>query len=288
MSEVLEKIDIPGLELYKRGKVRDVFFLEDKLLFVATDRISAFDWVLPTPIPGKGKVLNGLSVFWFKKTEKLVKNHFITDNPAEFGIDVPEIKERSMVVEKTEVIPFECIVRGYLAGSAWRSYKKTGMVGEYKLPEGLREAEKFEEPLFTPTTKAEAGHDKDVTFKEMEDKLGSEKARFLREKSIELYLFARDYLERKGIILADTKFEFGIKDGEIILIDEIFTPDSSRFWPLDSYIPGKPQLDLDKEFVRQYLLSTGWDRNSPPPELPPEIVERTKERYEKLYKLVVE
>ncbi|RKZ21284.1 phosphoribosylaminoimidazolesuccinocarboxamide synthase [bacterium] len=288
MSEVLEKIDIPGLELYKRGKVRDVFFLEDKLLFVATDRISAFDWVLPTPIPGKGKVLNALSVFWFKKTEKLVKNHFITDNPAEFGIDVPEIKERSMVVEKTEVIPFECIVRGYLAGSAWRSYKKTGMVGEYKLPEGLREAEKFEEPLFTPTTKAEAGHDKDVTFKEMEDKLGSEKARFLREKSIELYLFARDYLERKGIILADTKFEFGIKDGEIILIDEIFTPDSSRFWPLDSYIPGKPQLDLDKEFVRQYLLSTGWDRNSPPPELPPEIVERTKERYEKLYKLVVE
>ncbi len=288
MSEVLEKIDIPGLELYKRGKVRDVFFLEDKLLFVATDRISAFDWVLPTPIPGKGKVLNGLSVFWFKKTEKLVKNHFITDNPAEFGIDVPEIKGRSMVVEKTEVIPFECIVRGYLAGSAWRSYKKTGMVGEYKLPEGLREAEKFEEPLFTPTTKAEAGHDKDVTFKEMEDKLGSEKARFLREKSIELYLFARDYLERKGIILADTKFEFGIKDGEIILIDEIFTPDSSRFWPLDSYIPGKPQLDLDKEFVRQYLLSTGWDRNSPPPELPPEIVERTKERYEKLYKLVVE
>ncbi len=288
MSEVLEKIDIPGLELYKRGKVRDVFFLEDKLLFVATDRISAFDWVLPTPIPGKGKVLNGLSVFWFKKTEKLVKNHFITDNPAEFGIDVPEIKGRSMVVERTEVIPFECIVRGYLAGSAWRSYKKTGMVGEYKLPEGLREAEKFEEPLFTPTTKAEAGHDKDVTFKEMEDKLGSEKARFLREKSIELYLFARDYLERKGIILADTKFEFGIKDGEIILIDEIFTPDSSRFWPLDSYIPGKPQLDLDKEFVRQYLLSTGWDRNSPPPELPPEIVERTKERYEKLYKLVVE
>ncbi|RKZ20386.1 phosphoribosylaminoimidazolesuccinocarboxamide synthase, partial [bacterium] len=261
MSEVLEKIDIPGLELYKRGKVRDVFFLEDKLLFVATDRISAFDWVLPTPIPGKGKVLNALSVFWFKKTEKLVKNHFITDNPAEFGIDVPEIKERSIVVEKTEVIPFECIVRGYLAGSAWRSYKKTGMVGEYKLPEGLREAEKFEEPLFTPTTKAEAGHDKDVTFKEMEDKLGSEKARFLREKSIELYLFARDYLERKGIILADTKFEFGIKDGEIILIDEIFTPDSSRFWPLDSYIPGKPQLDLDKEFVRQYLLSTGWDRN---------------------------
>jgi len=282
----IKEVNIPSLPLLKRGKVRDIFSLNENLLIVSTDRISAFDWILPDLIPYKGIVLNKLAVFWFNKLRGLVENHFITDDISGLNFEEYEtLLDRSMIVKKSKPIPVECIVRGYLAGSGWREYKKTGEIGNYRLETGLKEGSKLPEVLFTPTTKAESGHDENIDFHKMEHLIGEEYAGFLKERSIELYKTAHNFLENKGIIIADTKFEFGIYRGKIILIDEIFTPDSSRFWTVDSIKSGAP-MDMDKEFVRKYLLSSGWDRDSKPPLLPPDIIKGTSERYKKIYEII--
>ncbi len=286
---LVDRVELPNLKLFKRGKVRDIYELDDRLLLVATDRVSCFDVVLDDPIPYKGVVLTQLSVFWFQKTENIIPNHLITSSVE--GISqldsYSEILEgRTMVVKKSQPIPFECVVRGYLAGSGWRDYKNTGEVSGIKLPPGLKEAEKLEEPIFTPSTKEETGHDMAVTFDYMVDKIGVDIASRIREKSIELYKYGAEYAEQRGIIIADTKFEFGILDGELILIDELFTPDSSRFWPKDEYQPGKSQVSFDKQYLRDWLESTGWDKTPPPPRLPQEVIHRTSEKYRLAFKML--
>ena len=282
----VKEVNIPSLPLLKRGKVRDIFSLNENLLIVSTDRISAFDWILPDLIPYKGIVLNKIAVFWFDKLKRVIENHFITDDISVLNLEGYEVLlDRSMIVKKSNPIPVECIVRGYLAGSGWRDYQKTGKIIDYKLPDGLSEGSKLPEVLFTPTTKAESGHDENIDFHKVENLIGKENARFLKEKSIELYKTAHNFLADKGIIIADTKFEFGKYQDRIILIDEIFTPDSSRFWTADSVAAGAP-MDMDKEFVRKYLLTTGWDRNSPPPSLPLDIIKNTSERYKKIYEII--
>ena len=278
---------LPNL-LY-RGKVRDTYSLDERrLLMVASDRISAFDVVLPTGIPGKGLVLSRMSAFWFHKTAHLVPNHLIAmgDEPGAIPEgspvgDVPlEIARQAMVVRKAQRVDVECIVRGYLAGSAWAEYQKEGTVFGKAMPGGLQEGQIFPEPIFTPTTKAEEGHDENISIKEVEDMVGVQVARELAEKSIAVYEFARDYASQKGIILADTKLEFGFVDDEMILIDEIFTPDSSRFWDAEGYAPGKSQPNFDKQYVRDWLVAQGWNREPPAPLLPQDIVEKTSERYQ--------
>ncbi|RKY36474.1 MAG: phosphoribosylaminoimidazolesuccinocarboxamide synthase [Candidatus Omnitrophota bacterium] len=286
---LVDRVELPNLKLFKRGKVRDIYELDDRLLLVATDRVSCFDVVLDDPIPYKGVVLTQLSVFWFQKTENIIPNHLITSSVE--GISqldsYSEILEgRTMVVKKSQPIPFECVVRGYLAGSGWRDYKNTGEVSGIKLPPGLKEAEKLEEPIFTPSTKEETGHDMAVTFDYMVDKIGVDIASRIREKSIELYKYGAEYAEQRGIIIADTKFEFGILDGELILIDELFTPDSSRFWPKDEYQPGKSQVSFDKQYLRDWLESTGWDKTPPPPRLPQDVIHRTSEKYRLAFKML--
>jgi phosphoribosylaminoimidazole-succinocarboxamide synthase len=286
MLKAVEKTELP-IKLFKRGKVRDIYEIDDNLLIVATDRISAFDYVLPDPIPNKGIYLTQLSIFWFEKMKNIVDNHLISgdveDFPDELKAHRDVLDKRSMLVTKTEVIPVECIVRGYLAGSGWKEYQKKGEICGVKLPAGLKESEKLDEPIFTPTTKAEKGHDMPITFEQLEEMVGKEVARRLKELSIEIYEKARDYAYGKGIIIADTKFEFGVKDGEIILVDELLTPDSSRFWPLDGYEPGKPQPSFDKQYVRDYLTSTGWDKNSPPPHLPEDVIRETEKKYREAF-----
>jgi len=291
MGEALFETNIKEVPLLKRGKVRDIYDLGDKLLIVATDRISAFDVVFPTPIPDKGKILTLMSLFWFDFLKDIVENHLITANVEEYPEVLKPYKEllhqRSMLVRKTEVIPVECIVRGYITGSAMKEYQKTGKVCGITLPPGLKEADKLSEPIFTPSTKAEkGGHDINISFDEMVKLVGKETAEILRELSLKIYKKAADYAESKGIIIADTKFEFGILDGKIILIDEVLTPDSSRFWPMDEYEPGKPQKSFDKQFIRDWLKSTSWKDGENPPPIPPDIVEKTREKYlEALYKL---
>jgi len=276
----------------RKGKVRDIYDLGDKLLIVATDRISAFDYVLPNPIPNKGKYLTQLSMFWFKKMEPIVRNHVITDSVDDFPDNLQPHRDmlmhRSMLVRKAKVFPIECIVRGYLSGSGWRSYQKSGEICGIKLPPGLRESEQLEEPIFTPSTKATTGHDENITFEKMQDIIGKENAEQLKEISLEIYEKARDYAKSRGIIIADTKFEFGRIDDEIILVDELLTPDSSRFWPLDNYEVGKPQPSFDKQYVRDYLTSTGWDKNSPPPQLPEYVIEETEKKYREAYERITE
>lgn len=275
---------LPGLPV-RRGKVRDIYDLGDTLLMVATDRISAFDWVLPTPIPDKGRVLTGLSVFWFEYLGE--PNHLITDDvdqmPLPEGADKEMLRGRSMLVHKADPVPIECVVRGYLAGSAWKEYQATGAVCGITLPPGLVESAELEEPIFTPATKAQTGHDENIPFEEMVQRVGREVAEILRERSIELYKRARAYARERGILLADTKLEWGKHRGQLILIDEVFTPDSSRFWPADQYQPGRSQPSFDKQFVRDWLETTGWDKNSPPPPLPDEIVQQTRARYIEAY-----
>jgi len=283
---VVKEVNISSLSLVKRGKVRDIFSLDENLLIVSTDRISAFDWILPDLIPFKGIILNKIAVFWFNKLKHQMENHLITDDIQNLHLKEYEILAgRSMVVKKGSPIPVECIVRGYLAGSAWREYVKTGKIGEYQLPPDLREGSKLPEVLFTPTTKEEKGHDRNISFEEMKHIIGEKEAKFLKEKSILLYETAHNFLLEKEIIIADTKFEFGIYQNKIILIDEIFTPDSSRFWTIKSVKAGSVQ-DMDKEFVRKYLLKSDWDRNSPPPSLPPEIIKNTSQRYKKIYEII--
>ena len=281
------EITIPGLKLFKKGKVREVYEVGENLLIVASDRISAYDYVLPSLIPDKGKILTQLSLFWFGYTELICPNHVITADVDEY----PEVlhghreklEKRSMLVKKTEVIPVECVVRGYLAGSGWREYKASGETSGVKLPDGMQQADRLEEPIFTPATKAEEGHDINISFKEMQKIVGAELSEKIKAVSLELYKKATFHALSKGIIIADTKFEFGLLEDEIILVDEIFTPDSSRFWPVEQYSPGKSQLSLDKQFVRDYLDSTDWDKNSPPPVLPPEIIQQTFDRYMEIF-----
>jgi len=281
MNEVILDTDIKSLKLFKRGKVRDIYDLEERLLIVATDRISAFDVVLPNGIPQKGNVLTALSLFWFGFTQDIIPNHLIHgEEPSFLSKKERQLLEgRAMKVKKTCPVPAECIVRGYLSGSAWKEYQSSGAVSGVKLTEGLLESQKLGEPTFTPSTKAETGHDVNITFAELENQEGVEVASKLREISLNIYLKASEYAEDRGIIIADTKFEFGIREGELILIDELLTPDSSRFWSKEEYEPGKPQPSYDKQFVRDYLEGIKWDKNPPAPELPPEVVEETSKKY---------
>jgi len=273
---------LEGLELVKQGKVRDVYSLGDDFLFVATDRISAFDVVLGSEIPDKGKVLNLISAFWFEKTTHIVKNHMVEyrfDNFPENLQKYPYLKNRSMIVKKAKVFPVECIVRGYLVGSGYKEYSQKGTVCGIKLPEGLKLASKLEEPIFTPSTKAESGHDENISFEKMKDIIGDEKAEKLKEISLKLYKFAYEYAIERGIIIADTKFEFGEIDGEIVLIDEALTPDSSRFWPVEEYKVGQNPPSFDKQYVRDYLEEIKWDKKPPAPSLSEEVIENTRKKY---------
>ena len=271
-----------------QGKVRDTYDLgEGLLLMVATDRISAFDVVLPTGIPEKGAVLCQISEFWFNKTAHIIPNHFVSLATDRSDLDLShEIARRAMVVKRAERIDVECIVRGFITGSAWSEYRRSGTVAGQQMPEGLRDGDMFPEPLFTPSTKAEEGHDENITVAQMEDLVGNELTDRLAQASIDVYATARDYAKEKGIIIADTKFEFGIIDGEISLIDEVLTPDSSRFWDMDGYAPGKSQPSYDKQFVRDWLDDAGWDHEPPAPELPGDVVASTAERYLEAYRML--
>ena len=271
-----------GLTLSTRGKVREIVDLGDQLLLVATDRISAFDYVMPNGIPDRGTVLGRISAFWLRGFSELMPTHFISadpdDFPGEFAEHADQLNGRAMLVRKAERIDVECIVRGYLVGSGYAAYQETGEVNGIKLPAGLKEFAKLPEPLFTPTTKADEGHDEPMTYPQLVDQVGADRAADLQRASLEIYAKGSAYAERRGIVIADTKFEFGLIGGTLTIIDEVLTPDSSRFWPADSLGSGKP-VSLDKQYLRDYLLGCGWDRNSAPPELPAEIVEKTGERY---------
>ena len=283
-SKVVTKTEFSDITLLRRGKVRDVYEIEDKLLIVASDRMSAFDVVMDDPIPDKGSILTGISLFWFKKLEAMVENHVISSTPSEYPEIcrkyAAELEHRSMLVKKAEPLPVECIVRGYISGSGWKEYQKNGAVCGITLPTGLVESEQLPEPIFTPSTKAEEGlHDENIDFETAAGLLGRERAEEVRRLSLEIYKFGRELAAQKGIIVADTKFEFGIKDGKLILIDEVLTPDSSRFWPVDTYAPGGPQKSFDKQFLRDYLLRIKWPKTPPPPKLPADIIEQTREKY---------
>ncbi|MSR59648.1 MAG: phosphoribosylaminoimidazolesuccinocarboxamide synthase [Planctomycetaceae bacterium] len=275
---------IPGVSV-RRGKVRDVYDFGDRLLIVASDRISAFDWVLPTGISDKGRVLTQLSHLWFERLE--TANHFLStdaaDVPLPVGVDLAALAGRSMVVRKTEVFPVECVVRGYLSGSGWKEYKQSQSVCGIKLPAGLQESSRLPEPIFTPATKEESGHDINIPFERMFAIVGEAAAAELRRRSLEIYQSAAEFAREKGILIADTKFEFGKVGDEIILIDEVLTPDSSRFWPADQYAPGRGQPSFDKQFVRDWLETTGWDKNSSPPALPDDVVCKTRAKYIEAY-----
>jgi phosphoribosylaminoimidazole-succinocarboxamide synthase len=267
---------VTGLTLLASGKVRELYDLGDDLLMVASDRISTYDVVHPTPIPDKGKVLTGLSVLWFDLTKDIVPNHLVSVTEG-----VPdEFRGRGMRVKRLEMLPVECVVRGYITGSGWKDYQKSGQVCGIALPKGLRESDRLPEPIFTPTTKAESGHDESMSFDQVEDVLGAERAAEVRDLSLELYRRAAVHAEERGIILADTKFEFGLHEGRLVWIDEALTPDSSRFWPADRYEPGRGQPSFDKQYVRDYLETLDWDKKPPAPSLPPEVVDRTREKYE--------
>lgn len=283
-SWALKRSEFRGIKLLKRGKVRDVYEIGDELLIVASDRMSAFDVVMDDPIPDKGKILTGISLFWFKELEPIIENHLVSSDPHEYPEPchryVPELEGRSMLVKKAKPLPVECIVRGYLSGSGWQEYLQMGSVCGVPLPDGLSESERLPGPIFTPSTKAADGmHDENIPFERAADILGRGMAEEVRRISLRLYEFGRDFATRKGIIVADTKFEFGIRDDRLILIDEVLTPDSSRFWPMDDYAPGGPQKSFDKQFLRDYLLEIRWPKKPPPPKLPPEIIKKTREKY---------
>jgi phosphoribosylaminoimidazole-succinocarboxamide synthase len=286
LHPVVRETNFPGVKLLARGKVRDIYEFGDRLLLVATDRISAFDVILPTPIPDKGRVLTQLSLFWFDMLSEVVPHHVIsgTDFPKELDPYRDQVRGRSMLVRRTEPVPFECVVRGYLAGSGWKEYQKTSSVCGIALPPGLVESARLPEPIFTPATKAESGHDENISFEEMSSRLGDERAEQLREISLEIYRRAAAYAEERGILIADTKFEFGILNDEIIWIDEALTPDSSRFWPADQYTPGGSQPSFDKQFVRDYLERIHWAKQPPAPELPADVVAATTAKYRDAYK----
>lgn len=283
--EPLLQIEIPGVRKLKSGKVREVFDLGDSLLFVATDRISAFDCVMPNGIPRKGEVLTQISHFWFDQTEQIVPNHRLTrcNDALPAGLQSSQMARRSMVVKKATPLTIECVVRGYLAGSGWKEYQRSQTVCGIKLPAGLVECSELPAPIFTPATKAETGHDENISFETAAKLVGADVAERVRELSLRIYQFARDYARQRGIIIADTKFEFGLFNGELLLIDEVLTPDSSRFWPAAEYVPGRSQPSFDKQFVRDYLETLAWDKTPPAPALPPEIVARTQAKYLEAY-----
>jgi phosphoribosylaminoimidazole-succinocarboxamide synthase len=289
MSAAVTQTSLAGVPV-RRGKVRDIYDFGDRLLMISTDRISAFDWVLPTPIPDKGRVLTQISSYWFELLK--TPNHVLSMNPADVdlpdGTDIGLLAGRSMVVRKCDVVPIECVVRGYLDGSGWKEYQQSGSVCGVQLPAGLTQCSKLAEPIFTPATKEESGHDINISFERMVEIVGAETAGQLRRRSVEIYLQGAEEARRKGIIIADTKFEWGRVDGELILIDEVLTPDSSRFWPADQYEPGHGQASFDKQFVRDHLSSTGWDKNSDPPALPDDIVAKTREKYIEAYERLTE
>jgi len=285
---VVLSTDFKDLKLVSRGKVRDIYDCGDTLLIIATDRISAFDVVLPDGIPCKGAVLSQMSAYWFAEMHELIDNHFISADPAAFPplcrAHAEILQGRAMLVKKAKPLPVECVVRGYLAGSGWTEYQRNGSICGIPIEKGLKESSRLEEPIFTPTTKAEQGtHDANITMEKVEEIIGAELARRVREASLRLYARGSEMARRKGIIICDTKFEFGLFRGDLILIDEVLTPDSSRFWPEDEYQPGRPQRSFDKQFVRDYLLTLSWDKTPPAPHLPDDIIRKTSERYQEAF-----
>lgn len=286
MNTVVAQTDFPGLKLRGRGKVRDIYELGDRLLIVATDRLSAFDMVLPTPIPDKGRVLTQLSAFWFDELTEIVPNHVISikNFSGELAPFATALDGRAMLVRRTEPVPIECVVRGYISGSGWKDYQKTGAVCGIALPAGLRESERLPEPIFTPSTKATTGHDENISFEQTIERVGRRLAEKLRDTSLTIYLRAAEYAAARGIIIADTKFEFGLVGDQLIWIDEALTPDSSRFWPGDQYTAGKAQPSFDKQYVRDYLERIGWNKQPPAPALPPDVVAKTREKYLEAYR----
>jgi len=285
---VLRETKFAGISPAVRGKVRDIYDAGDELLIVATDRLSAFDVILPTPIPDKGRVLTQLSLFWFDLLQDVIPNHVLsaTKFPAPFDAYLEELAGRSMLVRKTVPLPIECVVRGYVSGSGWKDYQRTGKICGNALPPGLRESDRLPEPIFTPATKAATGHDENISFERVASLIGNERARQVRDVSLEIYGRAVRYAEPRGILLADTKFEFGLLKDELIWIDEALTPDSSRFWPAAQYKPGGPQPSFDKQFVRDYLESIHWPKTPPGPELPPEVVDATRSKYREAYRIL--
>ena len=286
-NETILQLDLPGIRKLRSGKVRDIFDLGDRLLFVASDRISAFDVIMPNGIPRKGEVLTQISYFWFAQTGSFQSNHLISHPgdplPKELQPFADKLARRSMIVKKAKPLAIECVVRGYLAGSGWKEYQKSQTVCGIKLPAGLKESSALPEPIFTPATKAEAGHDENISFEQAKEIVGDEVAGQASAASLKIYNFARDYARRRGIIIADTKFEFGLLDGTLILIDEVLTPDSSRFWPADQYQPGKSQPSFDKQFLRDYLETLDWNKTPPGPMLPAEVVQKTAAKYLEAY-----
>jgi len=282
-TAVILETDFEGVERHGRGKVRDVYTIDGRLLIVATDRISAFDYILPTGIPRKGAVLTQLSIFWFDFLRDLTPTHFLTANVDEYPAALrpfrDQLEERSMLVKRADMIEIECVARGYLSGSGWKEYRQQGTVCGIRLPAGLQESDKLPEPIFTPATKAQTGHDENVSFERVASLVGQDLAARLRDLTLSIYSKAARYAETKGVIIADTKFEFGFVDGQLVLGDEVLTPDSSRFWPAESYKPGGPQFSYDKQFVRDYLESIHWNKQPPAPELPAGVAAKTSEKY---------
>jgi len=289
-EQIILETKLDGIERFSQGKVRDVYRIDDRLLIVATDRISAFDCVLPTGIPDKGRVLTQISVFWFDFLRGVTPTHLLSasvdEYPAELKPFRNQLEWRSMLVKRAEMVPIECVARGYLAGSGWKEYRTNGMVCGIPLPKGLRESDRLPEPIFTPATKAQTGHDENISFERMASIVGSDVSKRLRDLTLDIYTKAARYAESRGIIIADTKFEFGFIDGTLVLGDEVLTPDSSRFWPQDEYQPGRAQNSYDKQFVRDYLESIHWNKQPPAPALPAEAARKTSEKYREAYRLL--
>jgi phosphoribosylaminoimidazole-succinocarboxamide synthase len=290
MTNTLLESNLPGVERHGRGKVRDVYAVDGRLLIVATDRISAFDYILATGIPDKGRVLTQLSVFWFDFLKDLTPTHFLTADVDQYPAPLPQFRDRlegrSMLVKRARMVDVECVARGYLAGSGWKEYRQSGTVCGIRLPAGLKESDKLPEPIFTPATKAQTGHDENVSFDTVANLVGGELAGRLRDLTLAIYRKAADYAAGRGVIIADTKFEFGFVDGELVLADEVLTPDSSRFWPSQTYRPGGAQPSYDKQYVRDYLESIHWNKQPPAPSLPPEVAARTGEKYKEAFRVL--
>ena len=290
LESVILHTELPGIERHAQGKVRDVYRVDGQLLIVATDRISAFDYILPTGIPDKGKVLTQLSIFWFEFLRDVTPTHFLTANVDEYPAALRQfrgqLEGRSMLVKRAQMVEVECVARGYLAGSGWKEYQAQGTVCGIPLPAGLRESDRLPAPIFTPSTKATSGHDENISFEAMGSLVGAELSAGLRDLTLRIYSRAAAYAETKGVIIADTKFEFGFVDGELVLGDEVLTPDSSRFWPADSYRPGGPQLSYDKQYVRDYLESIHWNKKPPAPPLPDDVADKTSEKYRQAYRVL--
>jgi phosphoribosylaminoimidazole-succinocarboxamide synthase len=290
MNKVILKTDFSDISFVKKGKVRDIYDLGEHLLIIATDRVSAFDVVLPDGIPNKGRVLTQISIFWFKEMENIISNHIVATEVKEFPENLRKYSDvlegRSMLVKKAKPLPVECVVRGYLSGSGWKEYQEKGSICGIQLPKGLKNSSRLDEPIFTPSTKEEQGHDINITFKDVESIIGEKLAETIKNASLKIYKKARDIAEKRGIIIADTKFEFGLSNGTLLLIDELLTPDSSRFWSIKDYVPGKNQDSYDKQIIRDYLLTLDWDKTYPGPSLPDEIIKKTAARYTEILKII--